>query len=162
MDENTGDSQVGKGRAEVIGVFIGIIALCAPYAFSWLYHSHDGFYFLELWALTWLGWSHTLSPVFVYPMQIVANPIHSFLRLGFAYQMYRAYLIKSTRNQALYVGCASELWQLILSVQYNMHVSLGPLQLIAVPIPILLLLGLTILIAIPPPEPPPIVFISSV
>ncbi|MCK5302656.1 MAG: hypothetical protein KAJ96_05910 [Candidatus Thorarchaeota archaeon] len=139
----------------VVGIVMTLVALLTPIAF--LASGYDGLYI----SLIAILWSFTSSS---YYTQLVIADIFTlgmsmpfgFLRLAYAYQMFRLYNGRTTKKRTLTLGIVSELPFAILFIPYLIMWLLNPLSPLALAAPtlILLIVGILIVKFKPPPKPP--------
>jgi hypothetical protein len=139
----------------IVGIVMALVALVAPLAF--FFSGYDGLYI----SLIAILWSFTSSS---YYTQLVIADIFTlgmsmpfgFLRLAYAYQMFRLYNGRTTKKRTLTLGIVSELPLAILFIPYLIMWLLNPLSPLALAAPtlILLIVGILIVKFKPPPKPP--------
>ena len=139
----------------VVGIVMALVALLAPIAFG--FSSYDGQHlsvFAVLWAFSSSPYLTHLEIMNIFSL-ITMMPF-GFLRLAYAYQMFRFYNGRTTKKRTLTLGIVSELPFVMLFVLYFIMWFLypyGPMGL-AGPTLILLIAGILIIRLKPPPKPP--------
>ena len=138
----------------VVGIMMALVALFGPLVFSFL---GDVEMRISVTAVLWIFAS---SPYYTYldvanPSSVIAMMPFGFIRLAYAYQMFRFYKGRTTKQRTLTLGIVSELPFAILSIPFFIMWILLPYGSIplAGPTPILLIVSILIIRFKPPPEP---------
>jgi len=148
-----------KRKAMIISAIALVIALVAPVGMTLIEHPH-GEFAAHLSGVLWTIFIGSIIPVdggggMVPP---TTNPSAGLLglplivlRLFFVYQLYRAYINKTTRNSALIWGVLSELYLVFMNLpSYLVTIATGSIGGLFIPLPFLLLFGGLILWILPP------------
>jgi hypothetical protein len=132
-----------------------LVMLLAPMGIV-VYFFDMGYWYANITSMSWIVNFETngisFSPD---PIMILATLPFSFMRIGFVYMIWRAYLGKTTTRRALRVGAAMELWfSFLFYLPYLLGFLLDPIfnmfWPLAIPFPILLVSGWLALRLSPP------------
>ena len=141
---------------EVVGIVMALVALLAPLAFS--IAVYDGLHLsvlAVLWIFTSVPWGTHLETSNTFLSYLMP---FGFLRLAYAYQMFRLYKGRTTKKRTLTLGIVSELPFALVFIPVLIMWFLnpyGPMYLMG-PTFILLIVGILIIRLKPPLEPPEI------
>ena len=138
----------------VVGIMMTLVALFGPLVFSFL-----GYNEMHI-SVTAVLWIFASSPYYTYldvanPSSVIAMMPFGFIRLAYAYQMFRFYKGRTTKKRTLTLGIVSELPFAILSIPFFIMWILFPYGLTPLtgPTPILLIVSILIIRFKPPLEP---------
>ena len=140
----------------VVGTIMALVALLAPLAFS--IAVYDGLHLsvlAVLWIFTSVPWGTHLETSNTFLSYLMP---FGFLRLAYAYQMFRLYKGRTTKKRTLTLGIVSELPFAILFIPFVIIWLLNPYgpMVLSGPTLILLIAGILIIRLKPPPQPPEI------
>ena len=123
-----------------------LVMLLAPMGMV-VYFFDMGYWYASIMSMSWIANLET-NGIFFRPdaIMILASLPFSFMRIGFVYMIWRAYVGKTTTRRALSVGVAMELWFSLLFYLPNLiALLLAPMVFmfwpLAIPLPILLVSG---------------------
>ncbi|MFX1260842.1 MAG: hypothetical protein ACFFAZ_02015 [Promethearchaeota archaeon] len=140
-------SEASKQRTQMsILLALLLVMLLAPMGMV-VYFFDMGYWYANIMSMSWIANFETNGIFFSPdPIMILATLPFSFMRIGFVYMIWRAYLGKTTTRRALWVGVAMELWFSLLFYLPNLiALLLAPMVFMfwpwAIPLPILLISG---------------------
>ncbi len=141
----------------VVGIIMALVALLAPLMFT--FFDYDGLHLsvlAVLWIFTSVPWGTHLEILDTYILTTMMP--FGFLRLAYAYQMFRLYKGRTTKKRTLTLGIVSELPFAILFIPFVIIWLLNPYgpMVLSGPTLILLIAGILIIRLKPPPQPPEI------
>jgi len=148
-----------RRKAMIISGIALAIALLAPVGMTLIEHPY-GEFAAHLSGVLWtifignvipIGEGGGMVPPTVNPSAgLLGLPLIA-LRLLFVYQLYRAYISKTSRSSALIVGVLSELYLVFVNLpSYLVSIATGSIGGLFIPFPFLLLVGGLILWLVPP------------
>ncbi len=152
----------GKRKATIFSAIGLVIALIAPVGMTLIEHP-IGEFAAHLSGVMWTIFIGTPIPIdggggmvppTVNPSAgLIGLPLIA-LRLLFVFQLYRAYISKTSRSTALITGLLSELYLVFVNLpSYLVFIATGSIGGLFIPLPFLLLIGGLILWVVPPYVP---------